>query len=44
MDDDNIFDEDDVLDYIIYEDVSKEESNKNGTGCLSLVVVNQHSH
>ncbi len=38
MDDDNIFDEDDALDYIIYDELSQEEKNKNNSGCLSLLI------
>jgi len=40
MDDDNIFDEDDALDYIIYEET--QEKNKQipkGGGCLTLIVL-----
>jgi len=42
MDDDNIFDEDDALDYIMYEEVSKNsqrENNKSTGGCLSLLLL-----
>ncbi len=36
MDDDNIFDDDEALDYIMYEDVEKadEENNSKKSGCL----------
>ena len=40
MSDDNLFDEDDALDYIIYEEVEKEVGQKSGkSGCLGLFVV-----
>ncbi len=42
MDDDNIFDEDDALDYIMYEEVSKNTqrgNNKSTGGCLSLLIL-----
>jgi len=38
MEDDNIFDEDDALDYIIYDELSQEEKNKNSSGCLSVLI------
>jgi hypothetical protein len=38
MDDDNLFDDDDALDYIIYEDASNENSENNKGGCLALFV------
>ncbi len=40
MEDDNIFDEDDALDFVIYEETENEaaESNKS-SGCLSFIVV-----
>lgn len=40
MGDDNIFDEDDALDYIIYEDCKKEDQKPEGkSGCLGLVLL-----
>ncbi len=42
MDDDNIFDKDDALDYIVYEEASnntQRENNKSPGGCLSLLIV-----
>jgi len=40
MDDDNIFDEDDALDYILYEEHSKGPKNtNNGSGCLSVLIL-----
>lgn len=39
MEDDNIFDEDDALDYQIYEDLTQGQNNKTRNGCLSLVVL-----
>lgn len=41
MDDDNIFDKDDALDYIIYRDLeatSKENVREKG-GCLGLIII-----
>lgn len=40
MDDDNLFDDDDALDYIFYEESNKNNvpENRNG-GCLSVVLV-----
>lgn len=39
MDDDNIFDEDDALDYILYEDAEKGENNSGKSGgCLSIFI------
>jgi hypothetical protein len=40
--DDNIFDEDDALDYIIYEEVEKEVNSndpKSRSGCLGVMLV-----
>ncbi len=37
MEDDNIFDEDDALDFIIYDELSQKENNNKG--CLSVFVV-----
>ena len=43
MDDDNIFDDDDALDYIMYEEVNKDNQdnqNKPGrVGCLSSLAL-----
>lgn len=40
MDDDNIFDEDDALDYIMFEEHSRGSGNKNNNvGCLSVFVI-----
>lgn len=39
MEDDNIFDKDDALDYIIYKENTKEENDNKNKGCLSLVVL-----
>ena len=39
MNDDNIFDEDDALDYIMYEENTKQpEGEKNSSGCLTGVI------
>ena len=38
MDEDNLFDDDDALDYIIYEDASNENSGKNKGGCLAFFI------
>lgn len=37
-DDDNLFDDDDALDYIIYEEARKETS-KRGKGCFGMIVL-----
>ena len=38
--DDNIFDEDDALDYIMYKEVEKEVNHpKAKTGCLGVLLV-----
>ena len=38
MDDDNIFDEDNALDYIIYEEHEKtENNNKNDRDCFTIL-------
>jgi len=38
--DDNIFDEDDALDYIMYEEVEKEVNDtEGGSGCLGVVMI-----
>ncbi len=39
MDDDNIFDNDDALDYIIYADVADDNSGNKKSGCLALLIV-----
>jgi hypothetical protein len=40
VEDDNIFDEDDALDCILFEEHSGEPKKKdNNAGCLSLIVV-----
>ena len=39
-DDDNIFDKDDALDYIMYKEVEKDSQNKpSNKGCLGMVVM-----
>lgn len=38
--DDNIFDDDDALDYIIYEEVEKEVNDaEGGSGCLGVILI-----
>lgn len=37
--DDNIFDEDDALDYIMSEEVEKKAQQQPRTGCLGLLAV-----
>ncbi len=38
--DDNIFSDDEVFDYIIYEEAEKElEKKKNNAGCLSTIIL-----
>ena len=40
MEDDNAFDKDDALDYIIYEEITKQKKDiGNNKGCLSLVLL-----
>lgn len=41
MDDDNIFDEDDALDYVMYEDVEKnvEKNSSEKSGCLGALAL-----
>ena len=40
MEDDNIFDEDDALDCILFEEVSSEsKKTDNNAGCISLIVI-----
>ncbi|MEA3469793.1 MAG: hypothetical protein U9R57_16435 [Thermodesulfobacteriota bacterium] len=36
--DDNLFDDDDALDYILYEDCEKNEKGSGGPGCLGILV------
>lgn len=38
MEDDNIFDKDDALDYIIYDELSQKDKNKKNGGCLSVLI------
>ncbi len=38
MDDDNIFDKDDALDFMIYEKMEGSENRRPGKGCLSMIV------
>jgi hypothetical protein len=38
--DDNLFDEDDALDYILYEECEKESKKSNGkSGCAGMLVL-----
>jgi hypothetical protein len=38
--DDNLFDEDDALDYILYKECEKESKNSNGkSGCAGVLVL-----
>ncbi len=38
--DDNIFDEDDALDYVMYEEVEQEEKqNQRHSGCLGVLLL-----
>lgn len=40
FDDDNIFDKDDALDFIIYKEVNKESDEDNGnSGCLGILII-----
>ncbi len=39
MEEDNIFDEDDALDYIIYENNENVENKPSKAGCLSVIIV-----
>ena len=40
MDDDNIFDEDDALDYVMYEEAEKDSKQPvNQSGCLGLLLL-----
>ena len=36
--DGNIFDDDDALDYIIYEECERDVKKNNGAGCLGMIV------
>ena len=39
-DDDNIFGDDEILDYIIYEEIEKETGKeKNNAGCLNSIIL-----
>lgn len=39
MDDENLFDEDDALDFVLYEEAEKGRENpKNSGGCLSVII------
>lgn len=39
-DDNNIFDKDDALDYVIYEDINKKKRDGSGNGgCLGIVIL-----
>jgi hypothetical protein len=39
-DDENLFDKNDALDYIIYDDMENGSKRKSGkTGCLSILIV-----
>ncbi len=38
MSDDNLFDDDDALDYTLYEEANKETSG-GGKGCLGMIVL-----
>ncbi len=37
--DDNIFDDDDALDYILYEDSERDVHERKGSGCLGMVLL-----
>ena len=40
MDDNNIFDEDDALDYILQEDTENQPpANKSGFGCMAFIIL-----
>ncbi|BCL61911.1 hypothetical protein DGMP_26040 [Desulfomarina profundi] len=39
MDDENLFDEDEALDFIIYDEIQKEESSPKSSGCLSIIIL-----
>ena len=39
MDDENLFDEDGALDFVLYEEAEKDRNNlKNSGGCLSVFI------
>ena len=39
MDDENLFDEDNALDFVLYEEAEKDRNNpKNSGGCLSVLI------
>lgn len=38
MGDDNLFEDDDALDYTVYEDVFNESTDSKNSGCLTLLV------
>ena len=38
-DDDNIFDDDDALNYIMYEECERDIKKSKGTGCLGVVII-----
>ena len=39
MDEENLFDEDEALDFIIYEELQKEENSPKPSGCLSIIIL-----
>jgi len=40
MDDDNIFDKDDALDYVMYEELNKKKQDGSGNGgCFGIIVI-----
>ena len=39
MNEDDFFDEDEALDYIIYEDLEKENKPQNPGGCFSVIFI-----
>lgn len=39
MDEENLFDEDEALDFIVYEELQKEENNPKSGGCLSTIIL-----
>lgn len=39
MEDDNLFDEDDALDCIIFEELEKENKQREPNGCLAVVFI-----
>ena len=36
---DNLFDDDDALDYILYEECERDAKKNNGSGCLGMIVI-----